>query len=481
LAFKNRSCLLFLLSFSGAACISHIYDLRRDYSFGCENKITGRDSEREGEMQKKTILAIVLMASLFSSSYLAGYYWISVTDATPQETGLRRIIVISIDSCNPWYISSEYMPNLYGAISHDGVMYNYGETALAAETQNGHTCLLCGAYPNSTGIVGNGLYFPNNGTFIPVVTDPKFRLTKTIFEVLNETHPEVKTVFISGKWRLPQLLSSGADLVFSSPKSGFPIPESYCALVGEPITSNDGDVIDPWTFNALLSVLEHDDPGFIFVNLAWTDSYSHRVGDDGNFDVRRHLSELDNQFAILFAQMKRMGKYSSTLFAIVSDHGMNSIRGVINLSNLLRDNGIPFQGVHIEGGSAFLYFDDNISRQSAITFLSARPEISLIVPSENMSQIHLDTERWRRGDLYISTVRGYTFLAPGAPVSYMGDHGGIGAIRIVFVFVGAGIQHPGRVLVGTPSIVDVLPTIAYAAGWPIPSTAVGSVLDEVFA
>ena len=439
------------------------------------------DGMKGPDLRKGSAVTVILILFLLTSSYLAGYYWTSVTNATPQESGLHRVIIISIDSCNPWYVSNEYMPNLYGAIMHDGAIYNYGETALAAETQNGHTCLLCGAYPNSTGIVGNGLYFPNNGTFIPVVTDPRLRLTKTIFELLNETHPEIKTAFISGKWRLPPLLSQGADLVFSSPKSGFPIPESYRALVGEPITSNDGDVVDPWTFNVLLNVVEHDDPGFIFVNLAWTDTYSHRVGDDGNFDVRRHLSELDNQFAILFAQMKRMGKYSSTLFAIVSDHGMNSIRGVIDLNKLLQENGIPFQGVHIEGGSAFLYFNDNVSRQSAITFLSARPEISLVVPSENMSQLHLDTERWRRGDLYISTVRGYTFLAPGAPVSYMGDHGGIGARRIVFAFLGAGIQHTGRILTGTPSIVDVLPTIAYAAGWPIPSTAVGSVLNEVFA
>nr|MDO8133875.1 alkaline phosphatase family protein [Candidatus Njordarchaeum guaymaensis] len=432
-------------------------------------------------MRKGTAVAVVSIGVLLLSSYFAGYYWISVSNAMPQETGIKRVIVMTIDSCNPEYISPELTPNLYGAIRHDGVMYPYGETNLAAETQNGHTSLLCGAYPNSTGIVGNGLLFPN-GTFYPVVIDPKYRLTETIFEILNKSrpYPGFKTAFISGKWRLPPILAQGADLVLSCAKSGFPIPQYYRDKLGDPVTSNDGDIVDPWVFNALLNVVEHDDPQFIFVNFAWTDTYQHRVGDAANLEARRHLAELDNQFEILFSQMKRMGKYSSTLFVVLSDHGMNQIRGVISLDKLLRDQEISYNSTHIEGGSAFLYFNDNASRQVAISYFKSLPEIALVVPSENMSQLHLDTERWRRGDLYVSTVKGYTFIAPGAPISYFGDHGGVGATRIVFAFIGAGILNPGRILSGVPSIADVVPTIGNMTGWPIPSTAVGSVLDEVF-
>ena len=58
-------------------------------------------------------------------------------------------------------------------------------------------------------------YNETDGTAVGVALDPSFRLAETLIESIERTTPVIKTAFLSGKWRLPPLLSQDADFIFA--------------------------------------------------------------------------------------------------------------------------------------------------------------------------------------------------------------------------------------------------------------------------
>ncbi len=400
-----------------------------------------------------------------------------------RERTTPRVILISIDSANPEYLTEEMMPHLYAEIMARGVKYKYALTSLASETQHCHTSMLTGAFTNNTGMIGNGYYDNETGKTIGVVRDPHFRLAETIIEA----NPSLKTAFISGKWRLPPLLANGSDLVFSSMQSGYPVPEKYRAALGMPITYYDGDVIDRWSIDALIEVIKQDDPDFIFCNLAWTDVWGHYSGGVGDYSesIKRQLRELDNLFMRLFTELKAIGEYENTIFCITSDHGMETIEDVVDIEGYLNSNGIACH-VHAEGGSGFIFLENSSKKDFAVQLLKEHPDVAVVVPRENMSQYPycLNTYLNRTGHIYVS-VREHKVVSlrlPGLgeiPLSQIGSHGGIGTQDIVMSWMGPNITRTGYELRLVPHVVDIVPTICYLMGWNLPSQAQGRVLYEI--
>jgi predicted AlkP superfamily pyrophosphatase or phosphodiesterase len=439
----------------------------------------------DAELDKKTravlLIIIVLMAFGFSINFIA-YSLFPTTShrATP------RVILISIDSGNSNYLSEGTMPKLFSEIMAHGVKFKSALTVLAAETQHAHTSMLTGAFPNRTGLIGNGLYFNDTGKTVGVLLDPSYRLAETIFEAINRTNPALKTAFISGKWRLPPLLSQGADIVLASAQSGFTIPKPYLERLGAPITYVDGDAIDPWVMNALIDVIKHDDPDFIFVNLAWTDVWGHYCGaiSDYAVTINRQLAELDNLFMRLFTELKAMGEYDNTLFAITADHGMETVDKIVDIHGYLEAQGIQ-NHIHVEGGSGFIFLQNASEEDKAVNLLSVHPDIAVVVPRENMSQYPycLDTFINRTGHIYIS-MREHTILSTNfgnltLPVGNIGSHGGIATQDVIMGWMGPNITCPGYELLNVPNLVDIVPTICYIMGWTPPAQVQGRVLYEI--
>ena len=238
-------------------------------------------------------LFVILIVSVGLSCFVSSTSYYMVPS---QETGLRRVIVFSLDSCNPEYMSDGYLPHLNEFIISQGFKFKVANTVLSSETQAGHTTMLTGAFPNTTGIFGNGLYFTDNGVDTGLVLDPAYRWAPTIFQALHGSNPNLTTAFVSGKWRLGPLLSQEADIVLTSPRSNIPIPNEYSALVGTPIPYMDGDLMDAWVFNAILQVVKKDDPEFAFVNLAQID-WAHHATGAFNANMDRCMREVDALFA----------------------------------------------------------------------------------------------------------------------------------------------------------------------------------------
>ncbi|MFX0102112.1 MAG: alkaline phosphatase family protein [Candidatus Hodarchaeota archaeon] len=436
-------------------------------------------------MKKKEKTVALLLILIFSFGFSINF----IAALIPQGTSTRttpRVILISIDSANPEYLTEEMMPKLFNEIMSRGSKYRYALTALAAETQHGHTCMLTGAHPNNTGMIGNGLYINETGETIGVLTDPKYRLAETIIESLERTNSSLKTAFLSGKWRLPSLLANASDLVFASPRTGIPLPDGYEEKVGTPITYYDGDIVDSWVMNALIEVIKKDDPDFIFVNLAWTDVQGHYTGGIGDYSViiNQHLRELDDLFMRLFTELKAMGEYDNTLFAITSDHGMETVEDVVDIQGYLVDNGIGCH-IHNEGGSGFVFLDNPSQNDTAVALLEQHPDVAVVVPWERMGEYpyHLNSSKNTTGDIYIST-RAHALLSTylgGLSIEYsaQGSHGGIALQDVVMGWMGPNIIHHSYELPVVPEVMDIVPTICQIMGWTPPAQTSGRILHEI--
>ena len=443
-------------------------------------------------MQRKK-LSILIIGILIGLGFVISP--ISTFFALPQETGLKRVIVISIDSSNSEYLSPEYMPYLYSMLLSRGAKFKAALGPVASETQGGHTVQLCGAWANTTGIIGNGMYL--NNTTPPkevfVADSPSYRFSETIFESIENKNSSLVTAFLSGKWRLRPLLANASDLEFSSMRNraeipafspigpNFPVPDKYKSIVGMPVYMNpDGDVVDSWIINSLIEVVRYDDPDFIFVNLAWLDVAQHYHGAF-NAMIRAKCLELDNLFRKLFTEFTMMGKMDSTLWVFTADHGQDEINKVVNIQQYLQLNGFPAAYVWGEGQSGFVYLNGG-NKTAAYELLEAHPDVSVVLPRENMSQLHLDTVASRTGDIYIS-AREHTVFGKGIlTFSNIGTHGGISCRDVPMGWMGPGIKSIGHEIVDhVPELVDIVATIGNITHWNIPANCSGTVLVDILA
>ncbi|NVM53767.1 MAG: alkaline phosphatase family protein [Candidatus Helarchaeota archaeon] len=445
-------------------------------------------------MKKNERIVLFIIAILIGFGFTINFIATSLFPPQEEDGTLHRVILFSIDAGNPEYLSEEMMPKLFSEIMERGSKYKYALTSLAAETQHGHTSMLTGAYTNNSGMIGNGLYLNDTGETIAVVLDPSYRLAETLIEAIERTTPSNKTAFISGKWRLPPLLSNASDYIFASPGTEmitgdpYPLPDGYLEKLGTPVTYADGDIVDTWCMRALIELIKQDDPDFIFVNLAWTDVQGHYSGGIGDYSgmIKRHLRELDNLFMHLFTELKAMGEYENTLFVFTADHGMETVENVVDIEGYLIGKGIQ-NHVHVEGGSGFIFLENLAETSSAVDLLLQHPDVAVVLNRSEMNQYPycLNTTENRTGQIYIS-LREHMVLSlrfpglPELPLSQIGSHGGVALQDVIMAWMGPNITRTGtEITTIVPHVVDIVPTICNITGWALPADSQGRVLSEI--
>ncbi len=460
-------------------------------------------------MGRKNLATGIIIGGILLVSALLPYL-ASFAQPVPQSPGIKRVIFISIDSCNPEYLSPAYMPKLYERILRDGIKFKCAQSILASETQAGHTSLLTGSYPEHSGMIGNGLYFPGDvdsdgdgdidyhaGDEIFTFIDPQLRLSKTIFEQFAG-NASMQTAMVSGKWRLIPLLGSGAGLIFGNPKNGSIVfPDEYYDDVGAPFTYAEGDTADPWTMNALLQMLRvNPDTNFTFLNMAWLDDVQHNNGGF-NLAVYNQLRELDNLFVQLFDYLESIGQYDSTLFVITADHGSETTKFVLNLFDLFNSTTTsPRINAHVfaEGQGAYIFLEDQNQLADALSMLQAQDGVGLVVPRnnsglvgyDNYTQYHLYPYRNRTGDIYVAAKEGgATVIRPNIPLMLNGIHGGPSAQDVPMAFIGKNVPFKrslkGReILDYVPNTVDLMPTLAHVMNWTMDKMTLDGVVLDIF-
>ena len=414
---------------------------------------------------------------LFTFDVVLPFGEVSASDDKSGKREIERTILISLDSCSA-EVFNAYLPETKAYFERNGTIVEEVQSCVAAETMSGHSVMLTGATSGSTGILGNGLFDIETGRDIAVVQDPEYRNRQTIFEYLAAIDFEGTTAFISGKWRLPRFLSQGADIVVSSPASGFRIPEAYRSGAGRPITHFEGDAYDLWTARVLTEVVRRDDPAFIFVNFAWLDRAGHDTGNL-SFNRRRMARMLDSLFIQLITDLRHLKKLDSTLLLVTADHGMDSVYGYMDPAAFLEASRIPVRHIHPEGHCAFIYLEDPEESLRAADLLRKHPEVEEVLTYQEMDRYSFQAERSRTGDLWLSLKQNRTVNFSGLPVIYLGMHGGLATRDVPFAAAGPGIPS-GRSIKGQGyGLEDIVPTLLHLWGVEIPDYIEGEVIGDL--
>ncbi|MFX1296874.1 MAG: alkaline phosphatase family protein [Promethearchaeota archaeon] len=437
-------------------------------------------------------------------------------DPEPSDTP-RRVILISLDSCNPEYISPQYMPNLYQAIIESGCKFEKAETILSSCTVSGHTSMLTGAYVNTTGICGNGVRV-NETHFNFFGQDPSYRTATTLYEsIYNSSQKDsIDTYWICSK-PITGVLATKADYVFAAKiqvalhnmQGAYGLVQSGNAIYvhwewdinSDPtFAKNVGtaygelEPCDSWVINGLIQAIKIETPYvdansqkyFYFVNTAQVDDVGHTAGAF-NPNMDRRLREVDALLTRVFWTLKSLGKYDSTLFVITSDHGMSTIERTFNIETALNDAGF-YHGdncfIQYEGNGVFIHLTNPAETAALVDHLiqinNELDVMDLILPKWNYSLYHLDNIANRTGDIFLSARQGVSFVTVGIPAFQSGNHGGLCDMDIPLAFFGPKIKKTGIIYNTIPiSLVNIVPTICYITGWALPPEADGRVLTEI--
>jgi arylsulfatase A-like enzyme len=395
------------------------------------------------------------------------------------------------------------MPHLRKITATYGFRFLSNETIMTSNTVAAHISFLTGAYPEKTGVSGNAIYIREENFYQFVMHSPQHIQAETLVESVKKQDESIKFAFVTGKWRVPPNLAFSrqgeflADIVLTGHRSGIPLtPEKYRSIVGIPEIHKQAvgsDVRDSWTIPAAYEVIKRDDPDFLMLNLASTDVLEHVYGPDTP-KFAPHLADLDDMLRLFFKKLDNIGKLSSTLFIITSDHGQQNVYHVFNMAEYLKKHGFESE-ILLEGTSAFLYLQEPEKRHEVAELLNQLREKGIVreaLPVDNYEKYRLPKNGWA-GDViviledgWVAGFWGLTSTSPKLPlrkvrteVSVPGDHGGVAEseIHVPLIFIGPGIE-PG-VSGERTSIVDIVPTICRAMEWNEPSDVQGRSLLEV--
>ncbi|NVM30362.1 MAG: alkaline phosphatase family protein [Candidatus Helarchaeota archaeon] len=469
--------------------------------------------------KNKVFLGILVIVFILSGFMNLFSQWMGPgVDPEPANTP-RRVILISLDSCNPEYLSPEYMPNLYRAIMEGGCKFQKAETVLSSCTVSGHTSMLSGAYVNTTGICGNGVR-KSATEFTFFGQDPANRNASTLIESIEKSplNESVDTFFICSK-PITGVLATEADWVFVSKiqlalhnlqgtygilSGGNALyinwqwdPNNYDEFAQSVGTAfGELEPCDSWIINGLVQGIKYETPYvdenstkyFYFVNTAQIDDVGHTAGAF-NPNMARHLRQMDGLLLKVFHTLKSLGKYESTLFIITSDHGMSNVESTFNIERALNEAGYYHEVncfIQYEGNGVFLHLYNSSETDAVVNYLIQKNNelnvMDLILPKSQYPLYHLDNAANRTGDIFLSAKQGVSFITNGILAFQAGQHGGLSEQDIPLAFFGPKINNTGIIYNQNPvSVVDIVPTICNITGWPLPLEADGRILTEVIA
>jgi len=411
------------------------------------------------------------------------------------ETPLGKLaIVIVIDGADYRVLEEVNTPNL-DYLASIGAFTNSALTTLPSATTVAHASLACGAFPNVTRVAHTYVVNASEYHEEPLGTEAT---TYGYLEVLNATtitevakENGVKVAVIVGKSKLNVMLgkSQAAD-IFET------LPGTYTYSEGKNVYSSDFPMSlryeqDEWIANRTISVIEMYSESIykgqkmlILVNMPSVDWTGHTYGRNST-QYKSILENADAQVGRIVDKIEELGLWSNTLLFVLPDHGQEVVDpdkrvlptdphhwGVLT--------GIDHYLIDAGGVAAHIYLrDPENDLQKAINYLWGSGKVYAIYSrysAENINgtleDIGLNTEY--AGDLFVELKPGYQFYYEN-----LGAHGASYTQRIFMCVAGWTVKQ-GYEISGTPSIVDIAPTISAFLGIPSPPQAQGTPMVSLF-
>ncbi len=331
-----------------------------------------------------------------------------------------QVILLVLDGADPDVFSLQGFP-LEGEC----------EAVFPTMTSPGHVSLLTGVYPSRHGILANE-YDEEKKT--KHYTADMIE-AKTLFDILKENNK--KGIFISGKEGLAGFIGVKANLSVS--------PGSHPVYLSQP--SEDPYELTQWIFDAIVQVLEREQPDFICINVPILDEFGHTYGPQSK-ETKEAVSLVQDQIYAL----KDSLTVGTTLIE-TADHGMSPVSKAVPIHVLLRNAQYETWPLHV-GRCAFLY---NVE-EGVKEYVLKQKGVKEIIEPQDYAKYHIDHER--APDLIVLAEKDYLFIPEPILKNYKGMHGSFDEQDVPLYMAGAGIPE-GYI---ECSHVDIAPVICELLG-----------------
>jgi predicted AlkP superfamily pyrophosphatase or phosphodiesterase len=429
-----------------------------------------------------------------------------------QPASARRHLLIVVDGLRPDYVTADVMPNLT-ALGRRGVVFNRHHAVYPTVTRVNASSISTGAYPETHGLMGNSVFFPQvePTKFLDTSdrdhllrigeTEGRLLTTVTLGESLQKAGRKMLVVSSgsSGSAFLNNhTLSGGAILHY-----GYVLPERLgddMKTIGPaPDAGAPPGTLDRYAVDALLKVgIPRVDPSVIVLWLSGLDSTAHAKGM-GDPATVEFLRQVDGQIGRIEDSLRAAGLLDSYDIWVTSDHGFSTHTGGIALDTLLT----PFAGslsdgsprVVADGGAIYVRDGNESVIRAIVATLQRTPGVGAIFTRERQpgsfeggvpGTLSFAAARWSHDrsaqilfspdwtdDANVHGMRGTT--AAGG----VAGHGSSSPWDIHNTLIAAGPDLKRGITVEVPSgNVDFAPTFLKLLGISIPSSVQGRTLDE---
>jgi predicted AlkP superfamily pyrophosphatase or phosphodiesterase len=330
-------------------------------------------------MQRRFLPILALLAALLTTSVAAAQ-----TDAARPY-----VVLVSLDGFRYDYAERYHADNLL-AIGRAGAAAEGMIPSFPTVTFPNHISIVTGQYPEHHGVVGNSFWDPARQEMYSMSrssSESAFYTYKPLWVVAEQQHVKSASMF----WPTADSEIGGVRPTYWKLYDGrFPNEQRVAQVI-------------EW-----LKLPEAERPHFITLYFDDVDSAGHRTGPDSP-ETEAAVHRVDKLVGDLWAGIKALPLPIDLI--VVSDHGMQTTVGAINLSEFADLSKVR---VVTEGPVAFVYAPDPQTAEQVYAALKGKsPKFEVYRRKETPAAWHF-SDNPRSGDLVIC-VKEATSLSVGPP------------------------------------------------------------------
>jgi arylsulfatase A-like enzyme len=438
--------------------------------------------------------------------------FLTLFSAVHAEDAPQKFLIIVVDGLRPDYITPENMPALH-RLGDAGVFFENHHAAIPTVTRVASSTFSTGSYPESHGIMGNSVYFPNVNRDKALNTSDYKNLTAIRDaeggRLLTATTIGEALVAAGKKFVAVSSGSTGSAFLLNSTVSGggvihpdLILPESQATHVREVVGPQPEDAMPAtglmaWATDAYIKIARKEmDVEVAFLWLTDPDHTAHSQGMGAPLTVES-LRAADTQIARILDAHEQLGVSHQVNILVTSDHGFSTHIGGHNLFGTLTREGLQ-GGVHIAGDAIYVDKHDKDRIRKIVEVLQREPGVG---PIFTQAAAPNATEGWVPGTLALDVIhwqhaRSADIFAPPNWDNEENEHGFAGRttnggvaghgstsrwdIHNTLIAYGPLFKTKLRTQVASANV-DVAPTVLHALGIDAPASMTGRPLREALA
>jgi predicted AlkP superfamily pyrophosphatase or phosphodiesterase len=428
-------------------------------------------------------------------------------------TTTRQLLIV-LDGLRPDYVTPSVMPNLH-ALGQRGVVFANHHSVFPTVTRVNASSIATGSYPDTHGLMGNSVFFPQvdprhfldtgeraNLLKIEAAVQGTLLTTPTLGEILQATGKHVLAVSSGGtgsSYLLNYKVAGGAIL-----QTEYALPEPlYAEMIAKfgpvPPEATPNDARNRRAVDAFLQIgLPRIDPS---VTLMWINdpdgtAHAHGVGHPVTLEA---LKRVDGEIKRVQDGLAAAGLLDRYDIWVTSDHGFSTSTPAANIGSLTK----PFEGTLADGtprivtagGAVYVRDHDREAISGIVNALQRTDGVGAIFTPATApgtldgrvpGTLSFDAIRWtheRSADILFSpdwtdakNAHGFAGMTASGGVA---NHGSSSPFDVHNVLIAAGPDLKDRTVVEAPSgNVDFAPTFLRLIGASIPRSMEGRVLEE---